>query len=72
MEFKMDFSPTSHTSLQSLLNKFFGFGYKLGKWDIDIFYIADFFHNRKIRNNILNGEYKNFMHITGVSIGYKF
>jgi long-chain fatty acid transport protein len=49
-----------------------GFGYKIHGYDLDVFYIAGFFHDRKSTNAILAGEYKNFVHYGGFSVGYKF
>ncbi len=49
-----------------------GFGYKTGKNVIDFFYMAGFYTNRKVENNILSGAYNNFVHYTGVSVGHKF
>jgi long-chain fatty acid transport protein len=49
-----------------------GFGYKMKEIIVDIFYIADFYEDRKIHNNILSGEYENFAHFFGFSIGKKF
>jgi long-chain fatty acid transport protein len=51
-----------------------GFGYKIRKWDVDVdaFYIAGFFHDRKINNAILSGTYQSFTHYAGFSIGQKF
>lgn len=49
-----------------------GFGYKIRKWEVDAFYIAGFFHDRRINNAILSGTYQSFAHYTGFSIGQKF
>jgi len=49
-----------------------GFGYKIGKWTLDGFYIAEIYENRKVNNDILSGEYKNTAHFIGLSLGYKF
>jgi long-chain fatty acid transport protein len=49
-----------------------GFGYKFKKIDIDFFYMAGFYEDRKVRNNILSGEYKNFCHFVGFGIGKRF
>ncbi|RJR35219.1 MAG: hypothetical protein C4567_14845 [Deltaproteobacteria bacterium] len=49
-----------------------GFGYKIRGYDLDVFYIAGIFHNRTSANAILSGEYKNFVHYAGFSLGRKF
>jgi long-chain fatty acid transport protein len=49
-----------------------GFGYEIKKMVEDVFYMADFYEDRKVHNNILSGEYENFAHIFGFSIGKKF
>ena len=49
-----------------------GFGYKVKSFVLDLFYIADIYEDRSVRNNILSGEYKNFAHFLGFSIGKKF
>ena len=49
-----------------------GFGYKMKSLVLDLFYIADFYEDRTVRNNILRGEYENFAHFAGFSIGKKF
>jgi long-chain fatty acid transport protein len=49
-----------------------GAGYKFDKWIIDIFYDAAFYEERNVTNNILSGEYENFTHFTGFSVGYSF
>lgn len=49
-----------------------GLGYKIGKWTVDGFFIAEIYENRKVNNDILSGEYKNTTHFIGLSLGYKF
>jgi long-chain fatty acid transport protein len=49
-----------------------GFGYKIRQWQVDAFYIAGFFHDRKINNTILSGSYSSFAQYTGFSVGQKF
>ncbi len=49
-----------------------GFGYKFDKIVIDFFYMAGFYANRKVGNAILSGSYDNFVHTTGISVGYRF
>jgi long-chain fatty acid transport protein len=49
-----------------------GFGYKIRQWNLDFFYIAGFFHDRRINNAILSGTYQNFAHYGGFSVGQKF
>lgn len=49
-----------------------GFGYKIRGYDLDVFYIAGFFHDRKSTNAILSGNYKNSVHYAGFSLGHKF
>jgi len=49
-----------------------GLGYKIKKLVIDFFYNAGFHEDRKVKNEILSGEYENFIHSFGFSIGKKF
>lgn len=49
-----------------------GFGYRVKKLVIDFFYMAGFYEDRKVRNNILSGIYDNFYHYVGLDIGKKF
>lgn len=49
-----------------------GFGYKIGKWVVDGFYIAGFVEDREIDNAILSGTYENFTHYIGANLGYRF
>ena len=49
-----------------------GFGYKMKKLFIDVFYIAAFYKDRTVKNSILSGTYENFSHYFGFSIGKKF
>lgn len=49
-----------------------GFGYKMKKLVIDLFYMAGFSEDRKIRNNILSGTYENFYQFVGFGVGRKF
>ncbi len=49
-----------------------GFGYKKDKLTIDFFYIVGFYESRKVNNAILSGEYENFVHYTGMSVGRRF
>ncbi len=49
-----------------------GFGYTIDKIIIDFFYDAGFYEDREVDNDILDGEYRNFIHYTGVSVGYSF
>ncbi len=49
-----------------------GFGYKIGKWIVDGFYMVEIYKDRDVNNNILSGEYKNIAHFIGFSIGNKF
>jgi long-chain fatty acid transport protein len=46
-----------------------GMGYRKGKVVLDLFYAAGFSEDLKVRNNILNGEYENFAHYLGFSMG---
>lgn len=48
-----------------------GAGYTAGKWTVDIFYNAGFFEDRNVDNEILSGEYENFIHYAGLSVGYR-
>ena len=49
-----------------------GFGYKMKKLFIDVFYISAFYKDRTVKNSILSGTYENFSHYFGFSIGKKF
>lgn len=49
-----------------------GFGYKMGRFTFDTFCLADFYEPRKVSNDILSGEYHNFMFLTGASINFKW
>jgi long-chain fatty acid transport protein len=49
-----------------------GLGYKRGKFTFDFFYLADFYQNRSVSNDILSGDYKNFANIVGTSMNYKW
>jgi long-chain fatty acid transport protein len=49
-----------------------GFGYKIGKWIVDGFYMVEIYKDRDVNNDILSGEYKNIAHFIGFSIGNKF
>lgn len=53
-------------------NFIIGFGYQMNKAVVDFFYMAAFFNDRKVENDILSGEYENFVHYIGLSWGYKF
>jgi long-chain fatty acid transport protein len=49
-----------------------GFGYKMKTVVMDFFYMAGFFEDRKVKNNILSGTYENLNHYFGFSVGKKF
>lgn len=49
-----------------------GLGYKMGKYTLDVFYLADFYEPRSVSNDILEGPYRNFMQIFGMSINFKW
>lgn len=49
-----------------------GFGYRTGKWVIDVSYVIGFYVDRKADNTILSGAYHSLSHASGVSIGYRF
>jgi long-chain fatty acid transport protein len=49
-----------------------GFGYRMDTLVMDFFYMAGFFEDRKVRNNLLSGTYENFNHYFGFSAGKKF
>jgi len=49
-----------------------GLGYRMKTIFMDFFYMAGFFEDRKVKNNILSGTYENFNHYFGFSIGKKF
>jgi long-chain fatty acid transport protein len=48
-----------------------GGGYKWERFWVDTFYMAVIYEDRKVDNDILSGEYKNFAHFLGVSLGYE-
>ena len=49
-----------------------GLGYKIGKYTLNAFYLADFYEPRSVSNDILEGRYRNFMQIFGMSINFKW
>jgi long-chain fatty acid transport protein len=49
-----------------------GVGYRMDTIVLDFFYMAGFFEDRKVKNTILSGEYENFNHYFGFSVGKKF
>ena len=49
-----------------------GLGYKIKSLVLDFFYIADIYEDRSVSNNILSGEYENFAHYFGFSVGKRF
>jgi len=49
-----------------------GLGYRMNTVVMDFFYMAGFFEDRKVRNNLLSGTYENFNHYFGFSVGKKF
>jgi long-chain fatty acid transport protein len=49
-----------------------GLGYRRGKFNVDVVYIAAFYEDRKVDNTVLSGEYETFAHLFGFSIGYRF
>ncbi|MDR3553980.1 MAG: outer membrane protein transport protein [Syntrophobacteraceae bacterium] len=49
-----------------------GFGYRMGRFTFDAFCLADFFEPRTVSNDILSGEYRNFMLLAGTSINFKW
>jgi len=63
-------SPSNPDSNQN--NVSIGFGYRREKMVIDFFYMAGFYERRTVTNTILSGSYDNFVHYTGVSLGYRF
>ena len=52
----------------------FSIGLAINRWGMtfDFFYIADFFEDRKVDNQILSGKYENFVNYFGFSIGRRF
>jgi len=63
-------SPASPDSEQHTITA--GFGYKTGKITIDAFYSATFYEDIEVENDILSGEYENFVHYVGFSVGQRF
>lgn len=49
-----------------------GLGYQKGKWQVDLFYMADKFEKRSVDNQFVKGEFETFGHFAGLSIGYRF
>lgn len=49
-----------------------GIGYQSGSLVIDAAYMAAFYEDRSVSNSILSGEYKNFAHFIGLSVGWRF
>lgn len=49
-----------------------GIGYSSEKLSLDMFYMAGFFEDRTVDNNILDGTYENFTQYAGASFGYRF
>ncbi len=49
-----------------------GTGYRIGRINLDAFYMAAFFEKIEVNNNILSGTYSNFTHYIGLGIGYAF
>lgn len=49
-----------------------GMGYKLKEWAVDFVYVADFYEDRSVDNDILSGKYENFVNCIGLSVGYSF
>ncbi|MFH1478169.1 MAG: OmpP1/FadL family transporter [Candidatus Omnitrophota bacterium] len=57
----------------------FGFGYKFKDFTLDASYLAVFFNDRKIDNNVgsasgasIDGEYEQFVHIVGIGFTYEY
>lgn len=48
-----------------------GAGYRSGRFVLDGFYDLGIFETRKVRNDILSGEYRTRTHLLGVSLGYR-
>lgn len=49
-----------------------GFGYKIGRFTVDAFYMADIGKTLQVQNSTLSGEYESFMHIIGFSVGSRY
>lgn len=49
-----------------------GFGYKIRRVVIDAFYMAGFYKDRKVDNDILSGKYESLVQYIGLSMGYRF
>ena len=49
-----------------------GGGYRWERLWVDAFYVAGIIEDRKVDNDILDGEYENFIHFLGISLGWDF
>jgi long-chain fatty acid transport protein len=49
-----------------------GLGWQSGPFNLDAFYMVQFFEKITVSNDILNGSYDTFTHGLGLSIGYVF
>ena len=49
-----------------------GMGYKINRWSVDAFYLAEIFEDLTVDNDILSGSYESLHHFFGISVGYKF
>lgn len=64
------FNPANPDSAQH--NFSLGCGYKIKEYIIDFFYMAAFYEDKTVQNDILSGTYENFIHYAGLSIGRSF
>ncbi|MCF6157637.1 MAG: hypothetical protein E3K32_03480 [wastewater metagenome] len=49
-----------------------GVGYKRSRFTIDAAYLAAFYEDREVNNDVFKGEYESFAHFVILSIGYVF
>ncbi len=49
-----------------------GLGYKIETIDLDFFYAAGFYGDRRVENEILSGRYETFVHYFGFAVGKRF
>ena len=49
-----------------------GFGYRMKKMTLDVFYMAEIYKKRTVSNSILSGQYESFGQGVGFSLGYKY
>ncbi|MCX5844195.1 MAG: outer membrane protein transport protein [Deltaproteobacteria bacterium] len=49
-----------------------GVGYKISRFTLDAFYMADIAKKRQVQNSTLSGKYESFTHTIGFSVGTKY